>query len=100
MMLVADAVALALRETLLTPEFMAQRTRKAAGPHAAADPRHASERPVKAGRGKTPAHAGLEPGMGVESAAEKEELARKKIMEEFNDREDLSERQLNNRNWL
>ena len=79
---------------------MAQRTRKAAALHAAADPKHESKRPVKGGRGKSTTHAGPEPGKPREAATEKEEVARKKILEEFNDREDLSERQLNNRNWL
>lgn len=79
---------------------MAQRTRKGAGAQAAAGPKHEPEHPGKTGKGKagSPEAVPSESRQTVPTSAE--EAARKKIMEEFNEREDLSERQLNNRNWL
>lgn len=79
---------------------MAQRTRKGVGAQAAADPKHEQEHPGKTAKGKTAGQPEAEPGIQAGIPQGAADAARKKLMEEFNDREDLSERQLNNRNWL
>ena len=79
---------------------MAHKTRKGAGAQSAADPKHEQEHPGKTVKGKSAGPGAVAPENQQAIPAGAEEAARKKIMEEFNEREDLSERQLSNRNWL
>jgi len=79
---------------------MAQRTRKGVGAQVAADPKHEQEHPGKTAGRKNADQKERAPGSRAAAGQGAEEAARKNILEEFNDREDLSERQLNNRNWL